>query len=364
MSANKREDSSNSNIGLRLPTEDGGVNASSTTVSISDSALGAVAIGAGAIAQGTVHITAGTVIWGGADSRTPKNNEPTGSVALTDIASCPSFSELVSRFTEKPFYDSPYKLQAKQRSLALLRILADFRELDLAENRKWLLWELFHALLKHPGPPISPRYYRYRYHCTMKLGTRPRSTGEPLVTPTAEMVDRWRGQIYALGPVAANSEALTTSFETLVPGRRGHQSQQKARYLPSVDSARYPTFLRSNPYLGEDIRWILNALQTKLTLVSTGEAHAMLFDLQSLIMGTSGRGLVMAFGHDTHDICNASSPLAKPCPEMRHGTHLTLQVYDGFFRTLTTTWICEDCERSFWEADVDLMSGESNLHMG
>jgi hypothetical protein len=247
---------------------------------------------------------------------------------------------------------SPYREHIRTKGRRLVEFLLPLPELLHEENQKWLLWELFQALLE-----------KKNYNCTLRLGQEETGSG-PEKLFYFLLFDRWSETRHraVLRAEEAQGTLWAGAFDTLVDTRVSAAGMQREKHRFSWRGECSPA-TRDNPFIGEDVRPLLNTLLGKTKGLDTGEQGSFLYDLQQILMGSFGRGLKFVFGLGRNDMCNQASPLLLPEHD-ESSDMLVLEIWDTFFRSLKYTCVCSKHWSRMNEAGVNLMNNESEIWLG
>lgn len=207
------------------------------------------------------------------------------------------FSKLVSEYLKLGKDDSPYTEKAKRAGQRLLMELAKYREMDVEENQRWMLWELFHKLLQN-------------YTCTIKI-----SSGHGLGSQEGDMnfilIDCWNVKSCSIDLKSEEfRRGLWSGGFDPVNG-----SQLKARHLEFLDDVgrlsfnpRHNPHTNVNPFLdscSKTMNPILKGLESELSHFDEGGQQAFLYDLEKLIFPVTNRIIKVVVGVASESICRA-----------------------------------------------------------
>lgn len=267
-----------------------------------------------------------------------------------------TFSQAVSDFMHNVTYHSPYTDKAVREGRRILIDLAQHREMDVEENQKWLLWELFHHLLG-------------RYQCTMKVGKN-RYVNLPPNTFLFTFIDRWNEkscnailspQEFDQGLWGGEFDLLSggslTAANLTLLGSTGRLSFQ-SKFNPHADQ---------NPFLDScspKMRPIHHTLEDTMRSFDEGSQQSFLFDLQHIVFSRFDRKVKVVVGAGSEDLCRAFSSFHLVEHSQPSSQWAIFEVYDPFFCTRKYTAVCPAHLEHEFEGDVDLMGSSEEVLLG
>ncbi len=265
------------------------------------------------------------------------------------------FSQRVKERLAKPDPDSPYTQKAQSDSQRLLLELAKHPEMEIANNQRWLLWELFHELLA-------------RYTCTMKVGPAQRhGYGDGV---TFQLVDRWNQRVVGVtlsdremgeglwaGELDLLNGGMVTARQLRHLGRTGRLSWDKANTPRTGANPAQPT-------ARDAVARIHDGLRRAWAPFDEGSRQCFLFEYQKLVHPPDWHKVRVVVGSGSCDMTLAfSSMLARMEPE-RPGEGVVFELYDPFFASLKATQLYREQLARQWEGDADLMSPQWETLLG
>jgi hypothetical protein len=268
------------------------------------------------------------------------------------------FSQLVTTLISNIHYLSPYNEKASREGRRILIDLAQYREMDIEENQKWILWELFHNLLDE-------------YKCRIKIGLESAygSTEDQnisfivsdywnqtssSISLTKEQFNKglWKGEI----DLFKGSRLTAKDMEWL--GSKGRLTFQND-YNPNTAINPYPDTcsLKMSP--------IIDILNPILSQYNISSQNSFLFDLQNVIFSQFNRKKVtLIVGSGTDDLCYAFSGFHNIEHSPPGNGWAIFELYDPFFRSLKYTAVCPNHLNISFEGDIDLFSNEGEVILG
>jgi hypothetical protein len=264
------------------------------------------------------------------------------------------FSKLVSEYLKREKDNSPYTDKAKQAGRRLLLELAKYREMDVEENQRWMLWTLFHKLLK-------------QYKCTIKMGHQ---NGSPEDTMSFIFIDRWNAQYCSVVLKADEFRRGLWSGE-FDPINGCELKSKHLEFLGDIGrlslNPRYNSHTAVNPFLdscAKAMKPILRALESEMKHFDEGGRLAFLYDLEKIVHPATNRNIKVVVGSASESQCCAPlyrfrDDCAQPSEEWA-----VYELFDPFFGALKYTSVCPNHLQYFLAQDVDLMSAETEVSLG
>jgi predicted nucleotide-binding protein len=266
------------------------------------------------------------------------------------------FSKLVSEYINSATDASPYEEKAKREGRRLLLELAKYCEMDVEENQKWMLWEIFRKLL--------PKYLG-----TMKVG-RSLDWEAPKNSYSFIFVDRWNNTMCSI--VLEEEEFRRGLWSGDLDLIRG--SRFKAKHLKFLDyigrlslDGRCNPHTEVNPFLDScapTMKPILQSLDSMLDRFEVGSRQSFLYDLEKLVFASSDRKIKVVVGSGSANLCYASSPLLRVTHSEPSSEWAIFEIFDPFFGSLKYTSVCPAHLEHLFNGDVDLMAEEGEVLLG
>lgn len=265
------------------------------------------------------------------------------------------FSQRVKERLAKPDPDSPYTQKAQSDCQRLLMEVAKYPEMEIANNQRWLMWELYHELLP-------------RYACTMKVGPAQQHESESGVT--FRLVDRWTrnavgatltDQELARGLWAGELDLLKSGMfsggQLKNLGRTGRLSWNSAN-TPHTDAN------PAEPTARETVARIQQELRRIWEPFSDGSRQCLVFEFQKLIHPTDWHKIRIVVGAAPCDLTLAYSNMVRDDGSQQSRDGIVFELYDPFFASLKATQLYRSQLAHQWEGDVDLMAPEWETMLG
>jgi hypothetical protein len=208
------------------------------------------------------------------------------------------FSAMVAKFLEAP-PESPYTDKAQREGRRLLVELAQHRETDVGENQRWLLWELFHALL-------------VRYTCTLKI-SRGMYSSAAKDAILFELIDRWnvKGTFISLKPEEFQQGLWSADVDLSRGLRLGASDMLHLGAFGKLSAqGRFNSHTNVNPFLSSSavpMQPVIESLRAPLSRFDEGSQQSFLFDLQTIVFANSPHAVKIVVGSGTDDLCRAMS---------------------------------------------------------
>lgn len=271
---------------------------------------------------------------------------------LNAIRGDETFSARVSKFLAAP-PESPYTDKAQREGRRLLVELAQHRELDVGENQRRLLWDLFHALLG-------------RYECTVKVSEGVYSNA-PKDSLLFELIDRWnvRATVFILSKEEF-SRGLWTADVNLMDRKK--YSAADLRFLGATgklsSQGKYNSSTAINPFLDSTaptVGPIIESLRLALAKFSEGSQQSFLFDLQSLVFSSAPHLTRVVIGSGSDDLCRVTSMFGNNTHAPAGTDWAIFEMYDHFFCSRKYTALCPRHFSPVYAADIDLMAPNEEI---
>jgi hypothetical protein len=266
------------------------------------------------------------------------------------------FSKVVSEYINSTSDNSPYQDKMKREGRRLILELAQHRELDVEENQKWMLWELYHKLL--PG-----------YTATMKLG-RNHDSNAPAGSYIFMLVDRWNARMCTimLKEEEFRRGLWSGEFDLIRGCRLKAKNFQFCGDLGRLSSdRRYNPHTQINPFLDScapTMKPILESLDSALDRFQTGSQQSFLYDLDKIVFASADRKIKVVVGSAIENMCYAFSHLLLRGHSESGPQWAVFEVFDPFFASLKYTSVCPAHLDHVFEGDVDLMDTHGEVPLG
>jgi TIR domain len=276
---------------------------------------------------------------------------------INSIKEIEPFSKRVMRVINDRDYETPYEIKYFNEGKQLLMELAKYREMEIEENQKWLLWQFFHLILG-------------KYKATIKLGKslsdNPHSNtmcfnikdswnetkNQIILTEDEFNMGLWEGE----ADLIHNSIILGKDMQNLGSvGRLIFRSacNQKVSENPFLDSA------------ADDMELILNKFGNLLDTYIESSKESFLYDFSRIVFEQIGHKVKFVIGKGSDNLCLALSHgmLNISCAPPSDNW-VIFEIYNPFFRSLKYTHICPNHANYVFEADIDFKSAHSETILG
>jgi len=260
-----------------------------------------------------------------------------------------SFSKIVREYVKNDeLIESPYQEKYIKEGKKILIELAKYSDLDVEENQKWMLWELY---MEYIGDyentwkidSIDDIFQYLVYDRWLDI------THLIELTKKDFRDGRWKIEINA-----DESNRFTANDMGLV---------EEARFI--FDKS-YNEFTGENPYVeNNNIKSVLEKFKQTMKTYDSTSIQCFIFSFHKLISETLNRRLIILFGRGVESRCSAESLLLVNTSHSPSSEEwLTLDVYDTFFKTLKYVTICPNHIGNKWSSDVNALSGKGEISMG
>lgn len=239
-----------------------------------------------------------------------------------------------------------------------IKRLASFTEMDLPNNRIWIAWELTKELLDG------------RYVCDLVVGRSMNDDtlfevrfwdpfirypifvtlyGESFRQGIWEFNEDWSSPPFEHAPREDQRPVLSGG---LLDGRQTFPTQERIEN-PATSGA------------GEVMKPILDELLPQVSKCNEGVKRVVVADLQRLLISLGVRTIRLRVGQVRLHQCALWRPkdgetVSPTCDQTGEGT-LYFELYDSFFNTFNSLFLCAVHSSELFDADIDLFAHDYNL---
>lgn len=264
------------------------------------------------------------------------------------IRSRSSFSKILRQYIKNDkIIESPYQEKYIKESKKLLIELAKYPDLDIEENQKWILWELYIEYIGNYENTWKIDFNNNKFQ--FLVYDRWLDITHLIELTKEDFSDgRWKIEISADETNRFNKNEMSLSKE--------------ARFI--FDKS-YNDFTGENPYVeNRDIKSVLEKFKETLKTYESTSIESFIFSFHKLISKTINRRFIILFGRGLESHCSVESFLLVNTQHSPSGEEwLTLDVYDTFFKTLKYLTICPNHLDNKWSSDVNALSGKAEVNM-
>lgn len=276
---------------------------------------------------------------------------------INTIKEVEPFSKRVMKIINNPNHETPYQIKYFNEGKKLLMEIAKYKEIEIEENQKWLLWELFHHILGEYKSRI--KLGKNQYHNLLSnsmyfniIDVWNQTQNQIVLTEEEFNMGLWEGE----ADLVSNK---------IFYGKDLHCLGDTGRL---IFNGAYNHKVNENPFLGtvgNSMESILNSFKKLLATYSSPSKESFLYDFSKLLFEQIGHKIKFVIGKGTDNLCLAISHgmLNTPCA-VSNNNWTVFEIYNTFFMSLKYTHICPNHAEYIFEADIDFKSFETETIVG